>query len=179
MATAPALTVPDGLDSCRAVVEYGPEVRAWVIGLKNRDERSLVTTLAEALVPLVPRQSGLVVTWAPTSPSRARQRGFDQAELLARAVARRLRRPARRLLQRRPGAAQSGRAAGDRWHHPGFVVRGTAPPAVLLVDDVATTGATLSAAARALRAAGTEVVHGLVVARAPLPVARAAASGEV
>ena len=183
MAVAPALAVPPGLDSCRALLEYDPDVRAWVVGLKNRDERALVTPLAEGLVGLAPAVRGLVVTWAPTSPARARQRGFDQAELLARAVARRLERPVRRLLTRRPGSAQSGRAAGERWHHPGFAPRRAAPLAVLLIDDVATTGATLSAAALALRAGGAEAVHGLVVARAPAraggSAARAAPPDEV
>ena len=177
MAMAPALAVPSGLDTCRALLAYDPEVAAQVVALKNRDARALVTWFAAGLVPLVPSAPDLVVTWAPTSRSRSRQRGFDQAELLARAVARRARRPVRRLLSRRPGAAQSGRAAETRWEHPGFVPRRGAPPVVLLVDDVATTGATLSAAASALRRAGAEVVHGLVVARVPPP--RAAPAGGV
>ena len=176
MAAPPALAVPHGLDSCRALVHYDREVRAWVVGLKNGDERALVSLFADELAPLVPPQPGLVITWAPTSGSRARLRGFDQAELLARAVGRRRGLPVRRLLSRRPGAAQSGRAARDRWHHPGFSPRRAAPPAVLLIDDVTTTGATLSAAALALRHAGAEVVHGLVIACAQ---ARAAPPGGV
>jgi predicted amidophosphoribosyltransferase len=179
MATAPALAVPLGLDSCRALLEYDPRVGARVVALKNRDERALVTGFADGLVALVPPEPRLVVTWAPTSRSRTRQRGFDQAELLARAVARRARRPVRRLLTRQPGAAQSGAAAGARWAHPGFQPRGSSPPIIVLIDDVSTTGATLSAAASALRRAGAEVVHGLVVARVPPPRARAASTGGV
>ncbi len=70
------------------------------------------------------------------------------------------------LLRRLPGPPQAGRSRGDRRTNPAFVIRGDAPDVVLLVDDVVTTGATLTSAARALRAAGTAEVHGLVVARA-------------
>ena len=169
MAAPPALAVPPGLDSCRALRAYDADVGAWVVDLKNRDGRALVTPLAEGLVGLVPQEPGLVVTWAPTSARRRRQRGYDQAELLARAVARRRRLPVRRLLARRPGAPQSGRSAGERWQHAGFLARAPVPAAVLLIDDVTTTGATLAAAAAALRQGGAAVVHGLVVARAPRP----------
>ncbi len=168
MGAAPPLPVPPGLVSCRALLAYDDEVRATITGLKNRDERGRVSDLADGLAALVPEVPDLVVTWAPTGAGRRRHRGFDQAELLARAVARRRRLPVRRLLARRPGEAQAGRAAGERWQHPGFTAR-RSPRTVLLVDDVATTGATLAAAAAALQGAGAEAVHGLVVARAPHP----------
>jgi predicted amidophosphoribosyltransferase len=155
------------LDSCRALLAYDADVRSAVTALKNRDERARVTRLADGLAALIPDVPGLVVTWAPTGQRRRRERGFDQAELLARAVARRRGLPARRLLTRRRGAPQAGLAAADRWQHPGFASR-RAPTNVLLIDDVATTGATLAAAATALRRAGAEAVHGLVVARAPV-----------
>ncbi len=166
MAAPPALAVPPGLDSCRALLAYDADVRRAVVGLKNRDERARVTALASSLARLVPAVPGLVVTWAPTSPGRRRRRGFDQAELLARAIARRAGLPVARLLVRRPGPPQAGRDAGARRSNPAFSARRCAAP-VLLVDDVATTGATLSAAAGALRAGGAAAVHGLVVARAP------------
>jgi predicted amidophosphoribosyltransferase len=170
MSTAPALPVPPGLVTCRALWPYDQRVREAVTALKNRDERGRISALAEGLAALVPDVSGLVVTWAPTAGRRRRGRGFDQAELLARAVARRRGLPVAELLRRRPGPAQAGRGAGDRWSHPGFVAQRRTTRPVLVVDDVATTGATLSAAARALRAAGAPSVHGLVVARAPARV---------
>jgi predicted amidophosphoribosyltransferase len=145
---------------------YDDDVRVAITRLKNRDERGRISVMADGLAGLVPAVSGLVVTWAPTAGPRRRMRGYDQAELLARAVARRGGLPVAALLRRCPGPAQAGRAAGDRWAHPGFVALRRTERPVLLVDDVATTGATLSAAARALRAAGAPEVHGLVVARA-------------
>jgi predicted amidophosphoribosyltransferase len=167
MTAAPRFAPPPGLASCRAVLPYDADVGRAITGLKNGDRRGRVTPLADALAALVPDLDGLVVTWAPTSDARRRERGFDQAELLARAVARRRGLPVMALLRRRPGPAQAGRGVGDRWAHPGFVARRRWSGPVLLLDDVATTGATLSAAAGALRAAGVPAVHGLVVAKAP------------
>jgi predicted amidophosphoribosyltransferase len=111
-----------------------------------------------------------VVTWVPTSPARRRSRGFDQAELLARRVARRLDIAARPLLVHDAGAPQTGRSAAERRIGPPLAVRRHArvPPHVLLVDDVVTTGATLSAAARALRRAGATQVSAVAAARTPL-----------
>jgi predicted amidophosphoribosyltransferase len=109
------------------------------------------------------------VTWAPTTLERRRARGFDPAEVLARAVARGLGVPCARLLDRRPGPPQTGLAAAARLLGPRFVARRAAPSRVLLVDDVATTGATLAAAAAALRGAGAQNVLAITGARTPPP----------
>jgi predicted amidophosphoribosyltransferase len=168
----PLLPVPPGLATCRAVVAYDAGARRALVGLKNRGERSRVSHWADELAALAPVDEGLVVTWAPTSDRRRRGRGFDQAELLARAVARRRRLPVAGLLRRLPGAAQAGRTANERQRSPRFVARGHCSVPVLLIDDVCTTGATLRAAAAALLGAGAPRVHGLVVARAARPGAQ-------
>jgi predicted amidophosphoribosyltransferase len=123
-----------------------------------------------ALVAPTTANGGLdLVTWAPTSAERRRERGFDQAELLARAVGRRLRLPVKGLLERRPGAPQTGRNATDRHLGPRFTTK-PSPPAVLLVDDVVTTGATLAAAASALRLGGANRVLAVTAGRTPLKI---------
>jgi len=165
MPAAPSLPRPLGIEACVALYEYDA-ARPVVTSLKNGDRRDLVAWLADGMVAIWTPPSGAVVTWAPTSTARRRRRGFDQAELLARAVARRWAVPCTPLLRRLAGPAQAGRPGRERRANPGFATRAEVPPTVVVVDDVATTGATLTAAAAALRAAGAARVDALVAARA-------------
>jgi predicted amidophosphoribosyltransferase len=144
--------------------------RQLVLALKYANGRSLAKPIGRAMARLVPADAVDVVTWAPTTSARLRSRGFDQAELLARAVARRLGVPCRRLLTRHgPALAQTGRTRAERLDGPQFVtrrrrVRGR----VLVVDDVVTTGATLRNAARTLYATGASDVRCVAAAATPL-----------
>jgi predicted amidophosphoribosyltransferase len=162
---APGLPPPLGLDGWTALLRYDDLARALLTGLKNRQRRDLVAWLADGLAA-GPRPPGAVLTWAPTGPARRRGRGFDQAELLALALGRRWGLRCRPLLRRAPGPPQAGRSAPERRANPRFEALVRAPRAVVVVDDVATTGATLTAAASALRAAGAETVLGVIAARA-------------
>jgi predicted amidophosphoribosyltransferase len=157
---------PRGVDGWTALFVYDPGARAVITSLKNGHRRDLVAWLADRMVERRPPPTGAVVTWAPTGARRRGRRGFDQAELLARALARRWGLPCRSTLRRAPGPPQAGRRGAQRRANPAFGVRGPAPKAVLLVDDVATTGATLTAAARALRVGGAVEVRAVVVAHA-------------
>jgi len=168
---APELPLPAGVEGCRALLSYEGVGRELVARLKYRNARASVGPLAGAMARLVDRAEVDVVTWAPTTAARRRERGFDQARLLARAVARRLGRPCRSLLTRWPGPAQTGRTLEARRAGPAFAARGRVPPRVLIVDDVVTSGATVSAAATALRRGGAEVVVVLAAARTPLKAA--------
>src|SRR5437773_10892718 len=103
MRPAPALAVPAGLDACAAVLSYTGTGRELVARLKYHNARAALPVLAAAMANLVDPSTVDVVTWAPTSAARRRQRGFDQARLLARAVALRIHRPCRALLARTPG----------------------------------------------------------------------------
>jgi ComF family protein len=161
-----------------AAVPYTGRARAVILGLKYHNRRQVARHLAGLVVNrIVANGDHLgfdVVTWSPTSTSRRRERGFDQGELVARYVARQLRLPCRRLLERdvRSTSAQTGRSRSERLHGPRFSARpGLRGRRVLVVDDVVTTGATLRASAAALSHAGAEQVGLYAVASTPTNVA--------
>ena len=156
--------------------------RAWAPLAHDGPARALVNALkfggALALADLMAAQlaagappwlaAGGPLVPVPAHPSRVRGRGFDQAQLLARALGRRtglrvapcLRRggPATRQL----GAPRRRRVAAGRIE---VVARGPLPEEVTLVDDVHTTGATLDGCARALRRGGAREVCALTYSR--------------
>jgi len=166
---APALPAPSGVDRCVAVLAYEGAGRELVARLKYRNARSTIRWFAARMAALVDPRDVDVVTWVPTSADRRRQRGFDQAELLARAIARQLRRPCRRLLTRGAGPPQTGRSLQERRAGPELAAKPAGcAQRVLLVDDVITTGTTITVAARALRANGVGHVSVLAAARTPL-----------
>jgi ComF family protein len=154
-----------------AVGRYEGLLRDLVVALKFRNRRRVAQVLAEHLVRRL-RPTADLVTWAPTSPRRIGRRGYDQAELLARCVARELGVPCRRLLYRAHGVAHTGLSRQQRLHS-GVAFRarrGRGSPRVLVVDDVVTTGASLQAALQALRGAGVADVRLMALAAAPAPV---------
>lgn len=162
------MPAPPGLDDLRSVLLYADGGRTLVTALKYRHGRDALGWAAAAMARMLVPPPGATVTWAPTSGRRRRARGFDQAELLARAVARRWGVPCRPLLRRRRGDAQTGRSLAERRAGPAFSALRSVAGAVVLVDDVVTSGATLTAAARAIRTAGASSVVGLTLARTPL-----------
>jgi len=167
-----------------AALAYAGESEAWarrfkypdpgLLGLDPAPGALLAAALGRALVPARARAApGDRVAPVPLHPRRLRERGFNPAGLLAREAARALGLtwdPA--LLARvRDTPSQTGldRRARRRNVADAFVVRPgrTTPPRVWLVDDVVTTGATWSEAARTLRRAGVAEVIGVCVARTP------------
>ena len=152
---------------------YEGVVRTAVQHLKYRGLRSLVPEMARPmaweLAVTVPPPFTLVPV--PLHPARRRERGFNQAELLARELARLLDAPLstgalRRTKDTSSQVSTSTRAERLRNVRDAFAATDEVDGAtVVLVDDVTTTGATLLAAAQALLSAGAARVYGLTFAR--------------
>lgn len=167
---------PLGIDAWVAAFAYEGVARELVARLKYRNARSALPWLAEATAAAARRRFGGaggtvfpdLITWPPTTASRRRERGFDHAEILARAVGRHLGLPVRAALERLDRSAQTGRSASERRSGPRFAGRGACDGlCVLVVDDVATTGSTLASCASALRRGGARAVLAVTVARTP------------
>ena len=169
----PPTPPPEGVDAWVAPYAYEGVARELVARVKYRGAHAATRWLAAAMVEEVARLAIAdrldAVTWAPTTASRRRTRGFDHAELLARPIARAFGLTATSSLHRLPGPPQTGLPAADRRRGPAFAAPGRTPRVVLLVDDVATTGATLAAAATALRGCGTSRIAAVTAARTPAP----------
>jgi predicted amidophosphoribosyltransferase len=141
--------------------------------LKFSAWRALAPSLAAAMVEAIHAHpidgfSADAVTWVPLAPRRRGARGFDQAEVLAAFVAPKLGLEAAPLLTRvRDTTAQATRTGRQRRAslRGAFAPRGRAPPSILLVDDVLTTGVTAAACAEALRRGGANRVVVLTAAR--------------
>jgi len=160
------------LDAAVGLVAYDEVSRPFVADLKYRGRWTTARAFAPALAMLLDdcigvERPGPVLTWAPTTPDRARRRGFDQAEVIAREVGRVSGRPVRQLLDRQPGLQQTGRSRAERSQGVSFHPRMEITGAVVVFDDVVTTGATLSAAGRALQDAGAVAVVGVALAATP------------
>jgi predicted amidophosphoribosyltransferase len=164
---APEIDPPPGVDRVAALVRYEGVARDLVLALKYGNRRHGLPELARALAATVADRDLDVVTWVPTTAARRRERGYDQAELLARPVARNLRVRVRPLLRRAPGPPQTVLGRSERLVGPPLRARRRCPRSVLLVVDVCTTGSTLRAAAQALRGAGAEEIHAVVLAVTP------------
>jgi ComF family protein len=158
---------PPGLDRAWSSAPYEGVARGLVAALKFRRLLPVADLMADRIQWLAPAHllSGAIVP-VPPSPSRLRRRGFDPAGELAAALAERLDAPLRTCLARRGGRRQVGRRRAERIGQPPRIhATESAPPSVLLIDDVLTTGATMSACAQALRAAGAARVVAVTFAR--------------
>ncbi len=168
-----------GADGIHAAVPFTGRARKIVLALKYGNRRQVARHLGGLVVNAIVAEGDHlavdVVTWAPTGASRRRTRGFDQAELVARVVARQLGVPCRRLLERDHGsAAQTGRSRVERLDGPTFRVHpGVAGRRVIVVDDVVTTGSTLRSAAWALGEADAAVIGLYAIAATPAGASRA------
>ena len=166
---------PEPLLQLEWCAPFAGVVRRALHALKYAGERRLAEPLGEAVAARwrVAGVGGSVIVPVPVHEGRRRQRGYDQAALIATVAARELRLPAVEAVVRTHATEAQYRL--DRRHRAdnvrdAFAVtpgarRAVAGRWVILVDDVVTTGATLCAAADALLDAGAAAVSAVTVAR--------------
>jgi ComF family protein len=143
--------------------------------LKYRGARHLAEPLVDALLDLVPEPPPVdVIVPIPLHQNRQRWRGYNQASILATAVARRIEIPVFEmgLVRVKDTSTQVDIPAAKRWDNVrdafqlGDDRQALAGKRILLVDDVATTMSTLRAASRVLVRGGVAEIHTLIAARA-------------
>ena len=148
---------------------WGELVRALKFGKEAAVARFLAGRMTDWIRSRGVADAFDLITFVPMSPRDHRKRGFNQAELLARGVAKRLRRPAcKALMKVRTTPPQSRLTARERRANlrDAFRLLRYGRERVLLVDDIGTTGSTVEECARALKRGGYESVVVLTVARA-------------
>ncbi len=149
-------------------------IRSAIHSLKYRNYQAAATRLSKLLVEAHQRYKikADVIVPVPLHTSRLRERGFNQSELLARAVGKYLDLPidGESLIRVRQTKPQVELRAMDRYENVlnAFSCRNTrlAGRKIVLIDDVCTTGSTLDACAVALKKSGAASVWGLTLAKA-------------
>jgi ComF family protein len=174
------------IDRVHAPFVYAPPLDHYLHALKYRRSRALGRALALELAPQLRAAAreldGLVAV--PLHRSRRIERGYNQAHEIARTLAHALHVPllSRGIVRLRAGTAQTRQGAAERRAAVADafrVMRNLDGQRLAIVDDIVTTGATINALARELRAAGAATCIAFAVARTPECVAQSRAEGEV
>ncbi|MDR2358151.1 MAG: ComF family protein [Oscillospiraceae bacterium] len=166
----------EGFDRCVAPLYYRDEVRKSILRFKFKGKSGYAECYGKVLADCVRKNlDGAydIISWTPLSETRAKKRGYDQAMLLALAVALELDDVAVETLRKtRDAQAQSSltgrdaRAANISGAYEAADPELIAGKRVLLIDDIFTTGSTLAECARTLTAAGAVSVCGAALAKA-------------
>jgi ComF family protein len=170
-----ALPGSDKQIPCAALYPYEGKVRSSILRYKFHGQRQNADYYAEGLVPLVklafPDAGFSLVTWVPLSDQRKKERGYDQAELIAKKLAEAMRLPCAPCLRKAKAnrvqhfLSREERAGNVRgvYASNGREISGKN---VLLLDDIVTTGATLAECAAVLVRCGAAAVFCAAVAHA-------------
>ncbi len=173
----------EGFRTCQRCRRHSPLSQVWsfapyegaakdvVYALKFARAKAGASVIAHALAAVYDGSDTdeVVISYIPTVNQRVRERGYDQAALIAKAFCRELGLPYHTLLARLGDQRQVGQKREIRKQQMQNAFRPLSPPVfqnkhVLLIDDVLTTGATCEAAARVLRHAGAKQVSAAVFA---------------
>lgn len=155
------------------VAQYKDLAKELIAAYKFNDARAGAVPIAHTLNAVLPYFADApAITFVPTLPQHARVRGFDHAQLLAKELSRLRSWHYAPQLLRQKSLQQHGATRAERQRQIKGAFRAIAPERingrhVLLVDDVVTTGATLTEAARMLKKAGAGRIDAVVFARTP------------
>jgi ComF family protein len=168
--TCKACRQASGLQQIWVAAAYKDLAKQLVWRLKFDGAQAAVATMADQMLPLLSQETNAWLVPVPTASTRARNRGYDQAKLLAKQFSRRSHLPYADCLRRRGQTHQVGSSRQQRLEqlHGAFSVKQRAFPAgakVILVDDIVTTGATLEAAASVLKQAGATEISAIAFAQ--------------
>lgn len=149
---------------------YEGEIKILIRMLKYERAQAASRFLADFLVPLVRTRQYDLITWVPVSSRRFRERGYNQAKLIAKKLSVHVQVPYAETLGRLGHERQVGTDRKVRISQLKGKIYCTRPARlknkrILIIDDVVTTGATLSECADVLAKAGTKSVWGAAVAK--------------
>lgn len=168
--TCPACRRSSGLFSVQAVTSYDGFGGELIRRLKYHGAVAAAQDIAGLLANVLPTEH-FILTYLPTATSRVRSRGFDQAKLIAKAVAAETGCSFVPFLKRLGQVDQVGTDRASRFAQAGSMFRAVnrsllTGQKVVLIDDVITTGASLDSAAKVLKASGAKRVYGVVFCQA-------------
>ncbi|PIR58754.1 MAG: hypothetical protein COU69_03770 [Candidatus Pacebacteria bacterium CG10_big_fil_rev_8_21_14_0_10_56_10] len=180
---------PLHLSQVIAMAKYAGPIKSMVIRMKYGQVKAVAADLAHLLYWTTAIPTADIITAVPMHPSKQRRRGFNQAELVAKALGTHLRIPYQPLLRKTIATAPQAKAVSRaaRLKHlrhsfalntdrsvvpakpteseqPRVPTKPSTDSSVLLVDDIVTTGTTLNECARLLKNAGYRRVFGLTLA---------------
>lgn len=168
------VVIGEALELALAAFAYEGVLRRALQRLKYSGAARMARPLSEAAAPVLRRLAHIggpaVLVPVPVHAVRQRERGYNQALLLAAELGRLTSLPIADLLVRPRATTKQhrlDRAGRLRNLRGAFAIRQNArpPPAVIVIDDILTTSATLEACASVLREAGVMHVHGFAIAR--------------
>jgi ComF family protein len=167
---APVAKAGGNLSNIRSVTIYKDNAKELVWRLKSSGAQAAASAMAEQMSGLlINHDPNSLIVPVPTAASRVRMRGYDQAKLLAKSLSRYNGLAYADCLVRFGNAHQVGSSRQERlsqMQRSPFKVKGKTDLPIILVDDVTTTGATLEAAAEALKKAGAESIQAVTFAQA-------------
>ncbi len=169
----PLITKPENLNQILVLGRHQAPLNRLIIACKYQQVRQIGVFLARLVYRHLTLPPVDLITYVPTSSKRLRQRGFNQAQVIAQKLSQLVNKPCFKLINKEQASHHQARLNRERRmqnlklcfspHENLIKLKKVQQITVLLVDDVITTGATLNQCAKILRAAGIKEIKGLAI----------------